>query len=378
MATIYQFASPFNFLQRVPRWIVLSLGILLVLILGIADYFTGEELFFLDFYLIPVLLITWLSGRKAGILLSAISSVLWFIDDVIGRTASSQPILPYLNLFLKLMMFAFIAHLVSVLKGAMERERRADQERFQREMDLARQVQECLLPQVLPLMKTLECAAICKPALSVGGDYYDFIQLDSNKLVIVVADVSGKGISSALLMSNLQAMLRSHVFLRQDAIDSLTVDMNRLLYFSTGQSRYATFFCALYDESAMTMTYVNAGHNPPFLFREAPTPSADPEILRLKGTGTVLGLFQQGEYRKVTMQLQPGDVLCFFTDGVTEARNTKEEEFGEENLSNLIATNLHLRAKSLADLILESVNKFAGQAMQHDDLTVILLKVCCS
>jgi sigma-B regulation protein RsbU (phosphoserine phosphatase) len=370
--------SPISFFQRMSKPALFSLGILLTVTLGIADYFTGEELFFLELYLLPVLLITWFIGEKAGIIISSLSSFFWFVDDVIGRPPSAQPFVHYFNILLKFVMFVVFVHILTALKTAIQRERLAEQESLQREMDIARQVQEGLLPQTFPSASTLECSAICRPANSIGGDYYDFLQLDRNKIAIAIGDVSGKGISSALLMSNLQAMLRSHLFFDHETLDQSIIDVNNLLCLSTGKNKYATFFCAVYDETSRYMTFVNAGHNPPFWMRpksNIQNGPSDIRVLRLQTTGTVLGLFSNSVYHQTTVNLQTGDVVVCFTDGVTEARNPNDEEFGEENLSRLVQDNLQLSANQLADLILERIHDFAGGAVQYDDLTFIILKI---
>jgi phosphoserine phosphatase RsbU/P len=206
----------------------------------------------------------------------------------------------------------------------------------------------------------------------VGGDYYDFLELGEGKIAIAIGDVAGKGISSALLMSNLQAMLRSRLFYKQYDIDLSINEINQLLCLSTGRKKYATFFCAVYDDSLRMLTFVNAGHNPPFWVRPS---GQSAKIRRLTATGTVLGLFPDITFCKTTVKLRPGDTIFCFTDGVTEATNAQDEEFGEENLSFLIAGNLKLSAIKLADLILDRVNQFVGRAVQHDDLTFVILKV---
>jgi phosphoserine phosphatase RsbU/P len=361
-----------DFFAKMTRPALVLLCVLLVIFLGILDYVTGEELFFLEFYLLPVLLATWFVSEKAGIILSVISSVFWFIDDVVSRSPSNQPLVPYFNIFLKLLVFVVFARIVSTLKTAIERERIAERELLQREMDIAREVQEGLFPQTFPAVKTLDYIAVCKPAKTVGGDYYDFLELGEGKIAIAIGDVAGKGISSALLMSNLQAMLRSRLFYKQYDIDLSINEINQLLCLSTGRKKYATFFCAVYDDSLRMLTFVNAGHNPPFWVRPS---GQSAKIRRLTATGTVLGLFPDITFCKTTVKLRPGDTIFCFTDGVTEATNAQDEEFGEENLSFLIAGNLKLSAIKLADLILDRVNQFVGRAVQHDDLTFVILKV---
>src|SRR5262249_39774301 len=158
--------------------------------------------------------------------------------------------------------------LVTVFKDALEREKQAEQERIQREIEIARQVQETLLPQSLPPMNTIDYCGVCRPAFGIGGDYYDFLPIDRGRLAIAVGDVSGKGISSALLMASLQGILRSKTSTDGVHVSSLISELNRLMMSSGGGSRYVTFFYGVYDDTTRCLKYVNAGHNPPLVFRK--------------------------------------------------------------------------------------------------------------
>ncbi len=272
----------------------------------------------------------------------------------------------------------------------------AEQEKLKREIEIAKEVQAQLFPQALPALRTLEYTGVCKAARGVGGDYYDFLLLAPEKLGIALGDISGKGISAALLMASLQALLRSHAPMRSDAPDRLIEDINRLMCSSTDSSKYATFFYGLYDDTCRTLSYVNAGHNPPMLCRPdnagverrvtrnegAPMatgatmqPFDSPEIARLETGGTVVGLIPDAVYEQETIQLYPGDFLVIFSDGISEAMNINEEEFGEARLAALIARNKSLSVNRLCDLILKEIGRFAGEAPQHDDLTLVVAKV---
>lgn len=359
-------------IHKQSRPVILASGLLLVFLLGVTDYVTGPELFFLEFYLLPVLLVAWFAGEYAGVAVSAASALCWFIDEAVGRSPSQAPAIPYWNVAIKFVVFVLFTHMVIAFKQALERQKQAEQEKLQHEIEIARQVQLRFFPQSLPPMKTLDYTGICKPALGVGGDYYDFIQLGPDKLGIAIGDVSGKGLSSALLMASLQGMLRSHAFQRAEAVAELISDMNQLLCASSDQNRYATFFYGLYNDSTRCLTYVNAGHNPPIIIRPSQNSS---ETLRLEEGGLVIGLFKNASYQKAGVQLSKGDVLLLFTDGVSEAMNVRGEEFTEDRLVSLVRGNVQLSAVSLRDLILEQVNSFAGQAPQHDDLTLVVVKV---
>lgn len=271
----------------------------------------------------------------------------------------------------------------------------AEQEKMKREIEIAKQVQAQLFPQTVPEMRTLDYVGICQAARGVGGDYYDFIALGSDRVGIALGDISGKGISAALLMASLQALLRSNASLHGDNVAALIGDINRLMHRSTASGKYATFFYGLYDDANLCLTYVNAGHLPPLLFRphshrsnEVPVPppsgdsgsyrplhSANCRILRLKTGGTVLGIFPEVQYRQECVRMLPGDVLLIYSDGVSEAMNSQEEEYGEQRLSDLVAENLHRDAADLRDLVLSRLSDHVGQVPQHDDLTLVVIKV---
>lgn len=257
----------------------------------------------------------------------------------------------------------------------------AEQQKLQRELEIAQTVQQQLFPQTLPPLSTLDYTGICQPARGVGGDYYDFLPITGERLGFALGDISGKGIAAALLMASLQALLRSHAPLRGQDVSGLVSDVNRLLFGSTDSSKYATFFYGLYDDHARSLTYVNAGHNPPMLFR--PHPAVAPEdgangraeILRLEASGTVIGLLPNASYEQINVGLRPGDVLLIYTDGISEAMNSRDEEFGEDRLQLLISANLQLSAVELQTLVLREIERFVAGAPQHDDMTLVVAKV---
>jgi len=245
----------------------------------------------------------------------------------------------------------------------IDAERRAEQE-----MQIARQVQSRLLPQEPPKLLTLECAGKCIQTRAVGGDYYDFLEFGFGKLCMVLADVSGKGISGALLMANLQASLRGQYAAACDDLPHLLRSVNTLFHKNTETNNYATMFLSVYDDADRSLRYVNCGHNPPVLLR------ATGVIERLEGTATVLGLFDPWECCVAERQLMPGDVLLIYTDGISEAAPSQDaEEFGDDRL---IRTFEALRGKCPSDMldgIIAEVERFS-QAEQADDMTLIVAR----
>lgn len=270
----------------------------------------------------------------------------------------------------------------------------AEEERLRHELEIATAVQRRLFPECPPDIDSLELAGVCHPARGVGGDYYDFIVLDGNKLGIAVADVAGKGISAALLMSTVQASLRSQAPSVNGKLTELVSSMNRLLHVSTDAASYATFFYAQFDEKSAVLTYVNAGHNPPILVRAAPALKAQgvgqtnaaklagraietelETISMLTKGGPIIGAFHGSVYEQETIQMQSGDLLLAYTDGVTEAFNIEGEEFGEERLRSLLSSSSHLCAQELTEKIVGSVRDWCHDTQPHDDLTLVVMKV---
>jgi phosphoserine phosphatase RsbU/P len=275
----------------------------------------------------------------------------------------------------------------------------AEEERLRHELAIATAVQRRLFPAAPPDVPSLELAGVCHPARGVGGDYYDFILLDGNRVGIAVADVAGKGISAALLMSTVQASLRSQAPQVDGKLTELVSSMNHLLHNSTDASSYATFFYAQYDEERRALTYVNAGHNPPLLVRAAAASKArgagvntttiqrtpagisagsganTASITELTCGGPIIGAFDQCEYEQDTITLESGDILIAYTDGVTESFNAAGEEFGEARLRELASASAHLSALELTDQIVESVRDWSGDTSQFDDLTLVVMKV---
>jgi len=264
------------------------------------------------------------------------------------------------------------------IAGRMEAERRAAHD-----IEIARDVQSRLFPQVMPPLATLDYTGSCIQARQVGGDYYDFLDLGSSyrldrgatrplddaawHLAFVLADISGKGIAGALLMANLQANLRSRYAIALDDLPRLLKSVNQLFYENTPDDRYATMFFAVYDDHSRELEYANCGHNAPLLFR------ANGSLERLASTSTVIGLFPNWECVARRLTLAPGDLLVIYTDGVTEANNAAGEEFGEARLIETVRANRFLPPATLVTAIQNAVQQFST-GEQSDDLTMVIAR----
>ena len=242
----------------------------------------------------------------------------------------------------------------------MEADRRTEQE-----MQIAREVQSRLLPQQPPSLKTLECSGACIQTRAVGGDYYDFLDFGSGRLGLVLADISGKGMSAALLMANLQANLRGQYALALEDMTRLLRSVNLLFYRNTQTSHYATMFFGVYDDATRRLRYVNCGHNAPILAR------SNGRIERLQATATVLGLFDEWECTAEECELSPGDILVIYTDGISEAGPNDQEEYGEKRLVAAIQGQPPQTASQVLQAILSEVQQFS-QGHQADDMTLIV------
>jgi serine phosphatase RsbU (regulator of sigma subunit) len=255
-------------------------------------------------------------------------------------------------------------------------QRMEEENRAVHEMEIAREVQARLFPQKMPLLRTLQYAGSCVQARKVGGDYYDFLDLGPGRLGIVLADISGKGMSGALLMANLQANLRSQYAMALDDLPGLLKSVNSLFYENSGDTSYATLFFADYDESSGQLRYVNCGHFPPLLLsarKHSQHPTHEQVVERLHSTATVLGLFQNWQCEIAEVQLSPGDTLVLYTDGVTEATNGDEEEFGETRLLETLKAYGHLPPEQLLHAIVAAAQQFSN-GDQQDDITLVVAR----
>jgi sigma-B regulation protein RsbU (phosphoserine phosphatase) len=239
--------------------------------------------------------------------------------------------------------------------------------KMQEEVRLASKIQSELLPKTNPSIDGYEIAGRSIPAQVVGGDYFDFIPFDNDRLGICLGDVTGKGLPASLLMANLQATLRGQSFLTSSPKDCLARS-NKLLYHSTSAEKFATLFYANLDTKNHFLSYSNAGHDFPFLF------SGTDALRRLKSGGIMLGAFEDFSFDEETVPLKPGDLLVISSDGISEAMNSDLELFGEERLQAIIASHRSDSPNEIIDNIIAAVKVHAGSHPQSDDMTLIVVK----
>jgi len=265
-------------------------------------------------------------------------------------------------------------------------ERIVDQEKMLHEMALAASVQRHLFPVDAPQSPVVQISGYCKPAGFVGGDYYDFMELANGRIGMAVADVAGKGFAAALLTFMIHAFLRSQAVTASPepayrvSLSQLATSLNRLLFASTSSASYVTLFYASYDERSGQLSFINAGHNPPFVLHAHPatgemTASSPNGVMKLESGGPMLGLFQDCPVQESSFQLSAGDFLFAYTDGAIDAVNPEGEEFGEDRLLKLVKSKAHLPALKARDEIFRGIEDWCGAAPQPDDITMVVLKV---
>ncbi len=254
-----------------------------------------------------------------------------------------------------------------VIENARLYEEEKQLREYEQDLEIAREIQNNLLPKESPQIPGFELAGKSYAAREVGGDYFDFIDLGGGRWSIALGDVSGKGVPASLLMSNLQATLRNQALNNVSLVDCVS-KTNRFLCLNTEANQFATLFSGILDARDRTFSYVNAGHNYPLLF------TTSEEMLELQTGGMILGLLPDRPYQEESRKFQPGELLVIFSDGVTEAVNELQDQFGDKRLQDIIRLNRQAPAEQLLNKIYTAVMEFSGPARQNDDITLVIIK----
>ena len=241
-----------------------------------------------------------------------------------------------------------------------------ERQRLQEELNIAREIQQGLLTSDFNIGSEWKVHGKNVASLEVGGDYFDVINLEDGRVALVIADVSGKGAGASLLMSNVQASLRALINIESD-LGLLVRRINEILYENTTADKFVTFFVAVLDPISRKLTYCNAGHNPPLRFSETG------EVTTLEEGGLIIGMMPGVEYETETIDIVKGDKIVMYTDGITEAEDKEEVEYGEERLINHIKRNLQLSPEELLSSIVDDVNNHAVDLSSQDDVTLLIL-----
>jgi len=296
---------------------------------------------------------------------SAMCAPLWHDGEVLGLIYVDNIAAPVPFEDGDLRLLTFIAHLAAV--KIRETENYEAKQRQDEELKRAATLQQALLPTEPRVAGCIEVAGRNVPSLDVGGDYFDFVDSVEGRLVVGLGDVAGKGMPAALLMTHLAASVRAQVETERPLVEVVS-RLNRSIHQNVRGERFITLFLAEVDTSNGAVLYVNGGHNPPYLMR------ASGEFETLTEGGLLLGIMPDAAYASGTVQLRPGDVLTLYSDGVTEARNTSEEEFGDERLMEFLRESRSMRPEEIVDALIQRVREFSRPGKPTDDVTVVVMR----
>ncbi len=258
---------------------------------------------------------------------------------------------------------------ISTLESERLFKEEIEKKKLENELNLALDIQKNLLPKNVPSVNNFEIHGISLPSRHVGGDYFDFIKLSDTRTLVAIADVSGKGLPAALLMANVQAALRVIAPLGLP-LKEIVQRLNKIVFLNTSSDKFVTFFVGILDSEYQTFEYINAGHNPPVILH------SDLQIEHLKAGGLILGFMDEPfEYEQAVVKLHKDSVICLFTDGITEALDTQNAEYGEERLESLLKDIRKFPVNEMLNIIVEDVQQFAIGTQQFDDITLIGVKV---
>ncbi|HAI56681.1 MAG TPA: serine/threonine protein phosphatase [Saprospirales bacterium] len=266
----------------------------------------------------------------------------------------------------------FITTITNIIAVAIENKRlfkrQLKQERYNREMELASDVQHMLIPEEMPKSKYFQLSSIYRPHFNVGGDYLDYIQFSERKFAMCIADISGKGVAAALLMANFQAMIQSLIFQYRD-LETFVFALNQSVHRITKADKFITFFIAEIDTEKRTMKYINAGHYPPLLYM-------DGKIRELNQGCTVIGAFDKlPEINEEIIELSEDALILSFTDGLVELQNDKMEYFGDEMIRNFVELNGMDDPETFNDKLIAEIDNFRGEQKFNDDIAVLTCKI---
>jgi len=268
----------------------------------------------------------------------------------------------------ELFLNAFSEHAALAITSAQLHQTLLEHERVEKEMQIAGEIQQWLLPREIVPIPGYAVAAVAQPCTSVGGDFYDVIGLGENKVAFLIADVTGKGVAAALLVSTLHASVRAYIQPDTD-LAKLTGKLNTLVYENSPPERFITFVILVLDLNTHILTYVNAGHNFPFLVH-----SPSNEVVELTSSGLPLGMLDAVDYKSEQVTLNPSDLLALYTDGVTEAMNTQKQQYDDARFKKQLLVSQDKSATEVKDAVLRDVRSFIGDEPPSDDLTLLILK----
>jgi serine phosphatase RsbU (regulator of sigma subunit) len=345
-----------NKISDLNKPLLFILTVLILLLIGFLDLITGVEVSISIFYLIPVGISSWFINELTGFFISLLSSVVFYLADLLASHSYRHPLTPYWNALVMLGTFILFSKLLLELKKAIEKEN-----------IMALQTQQSLLPQKDPEICGYSILSIWQPAKVVSGDSYDFVHLNDNRLGISLADTCGHGYPAALLMSNLQASFRIIADNHQSP-ERVCSNLNKIITSYEIGNKFISFFYGILDTKNRMFIYSNAGHPPPIVLRSSG------DIHYLSRGGLLFGVNSEASYELDKVYLGKGDRIFLFTDGIIETRNSAEEEFGEGRMIELLKKCSNLPVNDFRKRVLETINKF-GNGNIADDITLLVVSV---
>lgn len=293
---------------------------------------------------------------------------LWNNREIIGIIYADR--ISLMNRFSEddLKLLTLLSNLAAVkIENARLIQKSIEKEKMERELALASQIQKDFLPKKNPECDNFDIAGTNITCYQVGGDYYDFINIDHSRMAIIIAGVSGKGVSASLLMASLRAGIYSDIN-PQYNLEAMASKLNDFVHQSSASNSYITFFFCELNKKSGEIKYINAGHNPPLILDKKG------KVKRLESCGLCLGMFPSIKYEVRSTELQVGDLAVLFTDGITESRNKNKEEFGEERLLAVLKKNNKLAAQKLIEKVCSEVDEFSAGMEPEDDRTLVIIK----
>jgi len=341
--------------------------VLAVLAVAYTDWVVVANVSLGYLYVLPIALSAFINPLPFTIVLAFLGSILQDLFGPIGDSLHVR-IVRFLIALAGFLIVGFLVSLIARQRARLAVEVRHQRDEYEQDLLLAAQVQRQVLPKP-PIVPGLELAAFMQTARLLGGDYYDFFQISDEVVDVVIADVSGKGAAASLLMPSLAVALR----LRARELSgpaAILKDLDECLRQITRPATFVTMFYGRFNPGLRTLQYASGGHNPPLLLR-----TSTGESILLEGSGPIMGILPNAEFSNTLINLMTGDIITFFTDGVTEQENESEEEFSLDRLKELVLTKEQTPATAIVTSISEAVANFAGSAEQTDDLTVVIAKV---
>lgn len=338
--------------QRKPLIVLLS--IILTLLAGLLDKESGAEVSVSLIYLLPIALCSWFVNKWSGIIISILSAVVFFTADKLTYVHHSHPLIIYWNTLIELGFFVTLSLSLSRLRKSIDLE-----------FNMAMRIQKGLLPQQLPVLKNYSVSAYWQPKSFVSGDYYDFININKDKIGFCIGDVAGHGVAAALLMSNFQAHVRQ-VSKQNESSDLICRDLNNILFKNIMHDKFVSFFFGILNLKDNTFEYTNAGHPAGLIINK------HGKVKKLDRGGAILGVVSDHTYERDLIKLTKGDTLIFYTDGLIESKNIKGEFFGEERFIDACIKHYSYNVNAMKKNIVDSVTEFCTGVF-NDDVTLLII-----